>query len=178
LDVVVVLVVSLFFTLELLHFAAGARLEASLRSLVHAFERGASGDFATRRTIQAESVFDTLFALMNGALARVNAAYAALARDIEQGKRVPAHERQPGLMQANAGLQQLGQRFRFGDGLPVTARDAQLSKVRAPLFVFILAEELTRPFLPAYVKELLVPMPGVAPELVVGFPIALFMLIV
>src|SRR5262249_43407248 len=33
LDVVVVLVVSLFFTLELLHFAAGARLEASLRSL-------------------------------------------------------------------------------------------------------------------------------------------------
>jgi MFS family permease len=51
-------------------------------------------------------------------------------------------------------------------------------KVRAPLFVFILAEELTRPFLPAYVKELLVPLPGLAPALVVGLPIALFMLIV
>src|SRR5262249_39132103 len=113
-----------------------------------AFERGASGDFATRRTIETESVFDSLFQLMNGALARVNAAYAALARDIEHGKRVPAHERQPGLMQANTGLQQLGQRFRFGESLAATAQEGRLAKVRAPLFVFILAEELTRPFLP------------------------------
>ena len=179
LDVVVVLVVSLFFTLELLHFMAGARLEASLRALVEAFERGSAGDFATRRTKQAESAFDSLFQLMNGALARVNAAYAALARDIEQGKRVPAHERQPGLAPATTGLAQLGQRFRFGDGATDEASpERQLSKVRAPLFVFILAEELTRPFLPAYVKELLVPLPGLAPEVVVGLPIALFMLIV
>ena len=35
------------------------------------------------------------------------------------------------------------------------------AKVRAPLFMFILAEELTRSFLPGYVKELLVPVPGV-----------------
>jgi MFS family permease len=179
LDVVVVLVVSLFFTLELLHFVFGARLEASLRALVEAFERGACGDFATRRASQAESVFDSLFQLMNGALARVNAAYAALARDIEHGKRVPAHERQPGLAQAGTGLQQLGQRFQFGDDGPDAASpEKQLSKVRAPLFVFILAEELTRPFLPSYVKELLVPLPGLAPEVVVGLPIALFMLIV
>ena len=179
LDVVVVLVVSLFFTLELLHFMAGARLEASLRALVIAFQRGASGDFVTRRSGQAESVFDSLFQLMNGALARVNTAYAALARDIEHGKRVPAHERQPGLAQAQSGLQQLGQRFRFGDDSPhVLPPEEQLAKVRAPLFVFILAEELTRPFLPAFVKDLLVPVPGLAPEVVVGLPIALFMLIV
>jgi MFS family permease len=179
LDVVVVLVVSLFFTLELLHFVFGARLEASLRALVEAFERGARGDFATRQTSQAESVFDSLFQLMNGALGRVNAAYAALARDIENGKRVPAHERQPGLAHAGTGLQQLGQRFRFGDDGPDAASPERLlSKVRAPLFVFILAEELTRPFLPTYVKELLVPLPGLAPEVVVGLPIALFMLIV
>ena len=179
LDVVVVLVVSLFFTLELLHFMFGARLEASLRALVEAFERGARGDFATRQTSQAESVFDSLFQLMNGALGRVNAAYAALARDIENGKRVPAHERQPGLAHAGTGLQQLGQRFRFGDDGPDAASPERLlSKVRAPLFVFILAEELTRPFLPTYVKELLVPLPGLAPEVVVGLPIALFMLIV
>ena len=33
-DVLVVLVVTLFFTLELLHYIAGARLEASLRDLL------------------------------------------------------------------------------------------------------------------------------------------------
>jgi MFS family permease len=50
--------------------------------------------------------------------------------------------------------------------------------VRAPLFAFILAEELTRPFLPGYVKDLLVKIPGLTPEIVVGLPIVLFMLIV
>ncbi len=53
-----------------------------------------------------------------------------------------------------------------------------LAKIRAPLFVFILAEELTRPFLPGYVKSLLVPIPWLSPEVVVGLPIVLFMLIV
>ena len=52
--------------------------------------------------------------------------------------------------------------------------DRQLAKVRAPLFVFILAEELTRSFLPGYVSDLLVPIPGISAQLVVGLPIALF----
>jgi MFS family permease len=46
------------------------------------------------------------------------------------------------------------------------------------LFIFILAEEFTRPFLPAYIKELLVPVPWLSPEIVIGLPIALFMFIV
>ena len=178
-DVVVVLVVSLFFTLELLHFMAGAKLEASLRAVGQSLERGASGNFATPRADAPESAVGSLFGIMNAALARVNAAYAALAREIEDGRRVPAHERQPGLAQAHSGLQELGRRFRFGDESRDTApMEGQLEKVRAPLFLFILAEELTRPFLPTYVKGLLIPLPGIAPELVVGFPIALFMLIV
>jgi MFS family permease len=178
-DVVVVLVVSLFFTLELLHFMAGAKLEASLRAIGQSLERGASGNFSTPTGEAPESAVGSLFNIMNAALARVNAAYATLAREIEQGRRVPAHERQPGLTQAYSGLQELGQRFRFGQESDQTAVDeSQLEKVRAPLFLFILAEELTRPFLPAYIKSLLVPLPGIAPEIVVGFPIALFMFIV
>src|SRR5262245_6269904 len=44
--------------------------------------------------------------------------------------------------------------------------------------MFILAEELTRSFLPGYVSDLLVPIPGVSSQVVIGLPIALFMLIV
>jgi MFS family permease len=178
-DIIVVLLVSLFFTLELLHFMTGAKLEASVRTLVTTLERGASGNFASPPSLPQETAFSSLSNLMNGALARVNAAYEALAREIEQGRRVPAHERLPGLAQAYAGLQELGKRFRFGVESPDgAAAEGQLEKVRAPLFLFILAEELTRPFLPAYVKKLLIPLPGIAPEIVVGLPIALFMLIV
>ena len=178
-DVLVVLVVALFFTLELLHYLAGARLEAALKTLGETIERGAAGDFSSRAQPAGERKFGTLLDLLNASLARVNASHAALARDIEAGRHGPAHERPAGLGAAQAGLQALGQRFCFGverPGPPVD--EAQLPKVRAPLFVFILAEELTRSFLPTYVNSLLVPIPGLSPELVVSLPIALFMLIV
>ncbi|MCU7375093.1 hypothetical protein PEC18_30815, partial [Paucibacter sp. O1-1] len=117
-DVLVVLVVSLFFTLELLHFMAGARLDASLKALGEAFERGASGNFLTRRDRRNELAFGGLLRLMDATLERVNGAYAALGRAVDAGRRVPAHERQPGLAKAQAGLQALGERYRFGTEPP------------------------------------------------------------
>jgi MFS family permease len=178
-DVLVVLVVTLFFTLELLHYIAGAKLEASLKNLGDTFERGAAGDFTTRRRVRGEQAFGSLVKMLESLLLGINAAYASLAQAVEAGRRVPAHERSPGLAQAQAGLQELGARFRFGvDDSPKRADNGSLAKVRAPLFVFILAEELTRSFLPAYTKDLLVPVPGLSPQLVIGLPIALFMLIV
>jgi MFS family permease len=179
LDVIVVLVVSLFFTLELLHFIAGAKLDASLRALGDTFARGAAGDFRTPRPGHGEQAFASLVELLRATLARINRAFAELARAVEDGRRVPAHERAPGLGHVQAGLQSLAQRYRFGrEGDARESDPALLAKVRAPLFVFILAEELTRSFLPAYVQKLLVPLPGISPQLVLGLPIAAFMLIV
>jgi predicted MFS family arabinose efflux permease len=181
-DVLVVLVVALFFTLELLNFMAGSKLEASLKSLGDTIERGASGDFTPLRSRGPPGPFAAVLLLLEDVRARVNTGFARLSRDIEDGRRVPAHERPPGLAAAHHGLQALSQRFRFGNTETATrGGDGQLAKIRAPLFVFILAEELTRPFLPGYIKSLLVPIPGLSwlsAEVVVGLPIALFMLIV
>jgi predicted MFS family arabinose efflux permease len=178
-DVLVVLVVALFFTLELLNFMAGSKLEASLRALGESIERGANGDFTPLRHRGTAAPFGAVFKLLEEVRGRVNTGYAMLARDIEAGRRVPAHERPPGLAAAHNCLQSLAQRYAFGNG-DATARndDSQLAKIRAPLFIFILAEELTRPFLPGYIKSLLVPVPWLPAEVVVGLPIALFMLIV
>lgn len=178
-DVVVVLVVSLFFTLELLHFLAGARLDASLKALGETFERGAQGNFLTRRDRRNELAFGGLLRLMDATLERVNAGHAALVRAVEAGRRGPAHERHPQLAAVQAGLAALGERFRFGVEPPSQRlEEGDLAKIRAPLFMFILAEELTRPFLPGYVKELLVPVSWISPQMMVGLPIALFMAIV
>ncbi len=178
-DVLVVLVVSLFFTLELLNFMAGARLEAALKVLGDTVERGASGNFTTPAGKPAEREFGAVLGLLEALLARINSGFATLSNDIETGKRGPAHERPPGLGMVQAGLQALAQRFRFGaEARSNQVDDSQLIKVRAPLFMFILSEELTRSFLPTYVNTLLVPIPWLAPQLVVGLPIALFMLIV
>jgi MFS family permease len=178
-DVGVVLVVSLFFTMELLHFMAGIKLENSLRVLGATFERGAAGNFATQPYRRGEQAFGGLLTVMDGILARVNNAYAALAGAIETGRHLPAHERSPGLASAQAGMKSLAQRFRFGsEEASARVDEGQLARVRAPLFMFILAEELTRSFIPGYVNELLVPIPGLSPQIVVGLPIVLFMLIV
>jgi predicted MFS family arabinose efflux permease len=158
---------------------AGSKLEASLRALGESIERGANGDFTPLRHRHAAAPFATVFKLLESVRERVNVGYAVLARDIEAGRRVPAHERPPGLSAAQNGLQALAQRFSFGSGdSTVRNDDSQLAKIRAPLFIFILAEELTRPFLPGYIQSLLVPVPWLPAEVVVGLPIALFMLIV
>ena len=53
LDVVVVLVVSLFFTLELLNFMAGARLASGLGEFARQVDRMRSGDFTATARIRA-----------------------------------------------------------------------------------------------------------------------------
>jgi MFS family permease len=179
LDVVVILIVALFFTLELLHFMAGAKLEEDLKGLGDAFERGAAGHFATPARRRKGYAFGSLLAVIEGLLARVNAAYLSVAREVLRERKLPAHERHGSVADVQARLEALGRRFSFGAD-PVDRRgdESQLARVRAPLFIFILAEELTRPFLPGYVGELLVPVPGLSEQFVLGLPIALFMLIV
>ena len=178
-DVLIVLVVALFLTLELLHFIVGSKFDRAFRSLDEAFERGALGDFTSRFSVRTDAALAGVHKLIEVLRARVNSAHVALVRDLETLKRSPAHERPPGLAAAQKGLHALGLRFRFGvDDGTAQKDDSRLAKVRAPLFIFILAEEFTRPFLPAYIKELLVPVPWLSPEIVVGLPIALFMFIV
>jgi predicted MFS family arabinose efflux permease len=179
-DVLVVLVVALFFTLELLHFMAGNRLEATFNALGESIERGTAGDFTTQRMPPTDGAFGHVVRLLEAARARVNQAYEQLAREVDVGRRGPAHERPPGLDAARSGMLALARSYRFGTKVAPMERadDGNLVKVRAPLFTFILAEEMTRPFLPGFVKELLVPLPWLSPEIVVGLPIVLFMLIV
>ena len=101
-DVIVVLVVALFFTIELLHFMAGSKLEAALKSLGNTIERGALGDFTATPRPTRELAFNNVLRLLEAVRERVNAGYAALARDIDAGQRVPAHERPPGLSAASS----------------------------------------------------------------------------
>ena len=59
--------------------------------------------------------------------------------------------------------------MRFGSA-PKDAEgdEMNLNRIRAPLFAFILAEELTRSYLPTYVNQLLVAIPGLSPQVVIG----------
>jgi len=63
---------------------------------------------------------------------------------------------------------------------PAMAKIGMMQRVvelRFAIFVFSLAEELTRTFLSVYIKSLFEPIPGLTMEMVIGAPIALFMLL-
>jgi len=179
LDVVVVLVVSLFFTLELLNFMAGARLASGLGEFARQVERMKSGDFTATARIRANDEIGRLLRRIDSAIDHLNVRYEFLVGELQDKLRTAAGAQREALRPASQALEQIGKRFRFGSAPQEAEGDEMnLNRIRAPLFAFILAEELTRSFLPTYVNQLLVSIPGISPQVVIGLPIMLFMLIV
>jgi MFS family permease/HAMP domain-containing protein len=179
LDVLVVLVVALFFTLELLNFLAGARLETGMRALSEAVQRIHSGDFTGRIRAATRDEMGRILSQIDARVGQINASYQQLTRDLQGKLRDASYTRRAELQEVVGLWEELRARFRFGsatDAPPVN--EGGLNRIRAPLFVFIMAEELTRSFLPGYINQLLVPIPGLSPQIVIGLPIILFMLIV
>ena len=179
LDVVVVLVVSLFFTLELLNFMAGARLASGLGEFSQQVERMRSGDFTATARIRANDEIGRLLRRIDAAIDHLNVRYEFLVGEIEDKMRAAAGVRREALKPAMGALETIRARLRFGSA-PKDAEgdEMNLNRIRAPLFAFILAEEMTRSYLPTYVNQLLVAIPGFSPQIVIGLPIMLFMLIV
>ena len=179
LDVVVVLVVSLFFTLELLNFMAGARLASGLGELAQQVERMRSGDFTATARVRANDEIGRLLRRIDAAIDHLNVRYEFLVGELEDKLRSAAGARRDALKPAMAALEHIRGKFRFGSAPKEAEGDEMnLNRIRAPLFAFILAEEMTRSYLPTYVNNLLVAIPGISPQVVIGLPIILFMLIV
>ena len=179
LDVVVVLVVSLFFTLELLNFMAGARLASGLGEFARQVERMRSGDYTATARIRANDEIGRLLRRIDSAIDHLNVRYEFLVGELQDKLRTAVGAQREALRPAAQALEQIGKRFRFGSAPDAAEGDEMnLNRIRAPLFAFILAEELTRSYLPTYVNQLLVTIPGVSPQVVIGLPIMLFMLIV
>jgi MFS family permease len=179
LDVLVVLVVSLFFTLELLNFMAGARLASGLGEFAHQVERMRSGDFTATARIRANDEIGRLLRRIDAAIDHLNVRYEFLVGELDDKLRSALGARREALKPAMAQLESIRSRFRFGSASASAEGDEMnLNRIRAPLFAFILAEEMTRSYLPTYVNQLLVAIPGFSPQVVIGLPIMLFMLIV
>src|SRR5687767_13819089 len=179
LDVLVVLVVSLFFTLELLNFMAGARLASGLGEFQHQVDRMRAGDFTATARIRANDEIGRMLRRIDAAVDHLNVRYEFLVGELEEKMRAASGGRREALKPAAQALEGLKQRLRFGSARKHGDSDEMnLNRIRAPLFAFILAEELTRSYLPNYVNQLLVVIPGLSPQVVIGLPIMLFMLIV
>lgn len=179
LDILVVLVVALFFTLELLNFMAGARLESGLRALSQSMTNIRNGDFTLRSGAASQDEIGRILKLIDDAVSLLNQKYQHLTRELQTELKKADYGMRAELQEVVARWESLRGRFKFGSAAEhASPTEGGLIRIRAPLFVFILAEELTRSFLPGYINKLLVPIPGLSPQIVISLPIVLFMLIV
>ena len=114
LDVLVVLVVSLFFTLELLNFMAGARLASGLGEFAQQVERMRSGDFTATARVRANDEIGRLLRRIDAAIDHLNVRYEFLVGELEDKMRSAAGARRETLKPAVGALEAMRSRLRFG----------------------------------------------------------------
>jgi len=158
---------------------AGARLASGLGEFAHQVERMRSGDFTATARMRTNDEIGRLLRRIDAAIDHINVRYEFLVGELESKLRATSAPGREALKPAVAALDAIKARLRFGSASGQGEGDEMnLNRIRAPLFAFILAEEMTRSYLPTYVNNLLVPIPGISPQVVIGLPIMLFMLIV
>lgn len=166
LDTAIIAVVTTLIALELMALAFGGRLHQAIEGLQERLTALRRADLRTYpQTVQSTALSPSI-AQIDGWLAALNQRHARLRSAIARtGNRWAAD--------AMAGLEQ-----RFGLGQQHLPSLGRAAAIRAPLFLFMLAEELPRPFLPGYIKQFAGSFSALSPELAISLPIVLFMAIV
>lgn len=169
-DVAIVLMVALLTTVEVLVFLSDRYVSTPLRQVEQAARRLADGNWATRsRSIGVDGAGRFLSAL-NALTRRMNERWRHLQwLAAEVLRRAP--ENRAAVQAAMARLDGV----RFAEGPPVLEpRLRSAGAARAPLFLYLFAEQLSTSFIPLYARSLY-NVSGVVPEaLAVGLPIAAF----
>ncbi len=166
LDVSIVLLASMLVTFEMLAMVFNSETGRALRGLGQRLVAIGRGDLRSHAPVETAGVFGEASRMLDRHIERL----AERQRDLEA--------RAVALQQTDlvTDLHQLGKRFRLTQSReePPPA----LAAIRAPLFLFFFAEELTRPFLPSFISTLASPFAGLSREVVISLPIVLFMAIV
>ena len=179
LDIAVVFVVALFITLELLRMLAGGAAARPWIELGRTLRRGHHGDFSQRCDTATVRELGALPASLNRLFDDVQAHYTATRARLGGALRGCGAAGRRQLRGALRLLRALRRRWHF----EVRARQAPalaepLMRLRAPLFLFLVAEDLSRSFMPLFTSTVYSPRPGLSQQLAVGLPIVLFMFIV
>lgn len=176
LDVIVVLVVAFFVAVEIAYFFAARSALMQVADLSHTLADGAAGRFE-RGLLGRRDAAGALSAAVGERLDHLNASYQRVLGQVRQAIRARHTQSRELARQAIHGLRTLRQRYRF-EGDTAESLAARLGLVRAPLFLFLVADDLSRAFMPIYAAELFTPIAGLSVKLVQGLPIMLFMLVV
>jgi|HigsolmetaAR204D_1030405.scaffolds.fasta_scaffold03746_2 MFS family permease/HAMP domain-containing protein len=162
-DLLSILIVAALFNFEILILVIATAFSARIRDLASSIGRAASGDFTIVASARGSDEVARVSAAVNRLLDSVRREFDRVASSVVgQGAEV--------LKQVKGSFGQTSHSV-----APSSAR--AVAVLRFAVFVFSLAEELTRTFLSVYIKDLFEPVPWLPAEVVIGAPIGLFMLL-
>ncbi len=165
LDVAVLLIVAVLVALELVSFAFTQASAVLLRGLAQRLSSLWRGDFRPYLPLSGSGSIAEEVKAVDDEVTRVHGEHRALREAaVSQGDHGAVAE-----LDRIAGTHKLSaQRYETPAGL---------AAVRAPVFLFYFAEELTRAFLPSYIESMAEPIAGLSVEFVIALPIIIFMAI-
>ncbi len=163
-DVFIVLLVALFLAFEMAVVLLTGRTVRPLNQLIDAVEAGGKGNLHRRIAYRANDGIGRVVRHFNALVQGLNERYRRLV------------ERSEGRGALRARVAAIGERFGLTDG-PIDSFGirASITDVRLPLFVFVMAEELQKSFLPLYIASLEANVSWLSPQLLISLPISIYM---
>ena len=170
-DISIVLLVSVLATVEVLLFLTDRSIGAPLRLIERVTARVADGDWSARAQARGTDEVGRFLLRLNGVIRRINERrqhVAWLAGEV--GRQAPKlRERAAGLVEPFLS------KARFGTGvLRVEASPRSPALARAPLFLYVFAEQLSTSFIPLFAQSLRSAESWVSAQLAAGLPITAF----
>ncbi len=176
-DLGVVTLVALLVAVEILLFVVTFNITGPMRVVGTVMDRVRRGDFSCSAGVTSDDEVGRFVHGFNGAIRLADQLFRRLEAYMEE---VKAAHFDAGVVEKVKDIEsRVRFLFRFArNGQPEVVNEHQATDIRLPLFLFVFAEEISRSFMPLYIRDLYAPIPGLSPEMVMGLPIALFMLVI
>jgi MFS family permease len=166
LDVLVVILVAILLAFEITLTVTATSLRKPLDQLYRLLDRQARGDFSGR-----------LKQVTTTSLGRVAARFSDHAEDLNArfGRVLERYSRGEPSAQALNRLHDLGSRFGLAGTIPRTRYLTDIVDIRLPLFLFATADELSKPFLPLYIRSMIAGETWLSEAIVVSLPLIAYL---
>lgn len=170
-DVLIVLVAVLLVCFEVVMVVVMFYVSEPLKESESLLQRHAEGDFSVNEKIVTKGVFGNFIGKLNQDSKDLQAQFQS-AVQIAERENIQKVE----TAATRSRLHTVAEKFRLQNVLNVKSGD--IVDARIPLFVFSLAEELQKSFMPLFVSELYDTDSWISRDVMLGLPISVFMLVI
>jgi MFS family permease len=166
LDVLVVVLVAVLVAFEVMLAVVTASVSKPLDRLHLLLERQSQGDFSGRLRHEVATSLDRVAARFSDHSEDLSSRFARLLGRCSGDRSDPSSLER---------LDETGQRFGLTGDMPAPIRLTDVVDMRLPLFLFVIAEELSKPFLPLYIQAAMTGEGWISKEIVISLPLVAYL---